>query len=249
MPANSPVRLFDIVTPGSTNHHGTLFGGIGLAHMDKVAFIAAARFGRADFVTASCERIDFAAPCRLGDIVTVEGRVVRRGRRSLGVAVKLLAEAPLTGEVRHCGGGLFSMVALGEPAPVFPTLVEGVVEPEGELRMVDLVLPGLTGQGGRMAAGRSIDAMARAAWIAATRATRQALQLAESRDVVLEQPIAPGEVMELVPRLEGCAGGACWVAVELRAEDVLSGVQRRCGGGRFRMSAAAALAPAGAVAA
>ena len=75
-------RLIDIVFPGDTNHHGTLFGGVGLAHMDKVAFIAAARHARVDFVTASCERIDFVAPARLGDIVELTGRVVRAGRRS-----------------------------------------------------------------------------------------------------------------------------------------------------------------------
>lgn len=41
------VRLIDMVFPGDTNHHGTLFGGVALAHMDKVAFIAASRHGRA----------------------------------------------------------------------------------------------------------------------------------------------------------------------------------------------------------
>ena len=29
------VRLIDMVFPGDTNHHGTLFGGVALAHMDK----------------------------------------------------------------------------------------------------------------------------------------------------------------------------------------------------------------------
>ena len=45
------VRLIDMVFPGDTNHHGTLFGGVALAHMDKVAFLAASRHGRAPFVT------------------------------------------------------------------------------------------------------------------------------------------------------------------------------------------------------
>lgn len=54
------VRLIDMVFPGDTNHHGTLFGGVALAHMDKVAFLAASRHGRAPFVTAASQRIDFA---------------------------------------------------------------------------------------------------------------------------------------------------------------------------------------------
>ncbi|MGO4386789.1 acyl-CoA thioesterase [Microvirga sp. 2YAF29] len=70
--------LIDIVFPGDTNHHGTLFGGIGLAHMDKVAFIAASRHAHVDFVTASCERIDFEAPAHMGEIVELTGRITGR---------------------------------------------------------------------------------------------------------------------------------------------------------------------------
>ena len=51
------IRLIDMIFPGDTNHHGTLFGGTALAHMDKVAFLAASRHGRATFVTAASERI------------------------------------------------------------------------------------------------------------------------------------------------------------------------------------------------
>ena len=60
--ARPAVQLIDIVFPGDTNHHGTLFGGVALAHMDKVAFLAASRHGRAPFVTASSQKIDFSAP-------------------------------------------------------------------------------------------------------------------------------------------------------------------------------------------
>lgn len=55
------VRLLDMIFPVDTNHHGTLFGGVALAHMDKVAFLAASRHGHPRFVTASSVKIDFAA--------------------------------------------------------------------------------------------------------------------------------------------------------------------------------------------
>ncbi|WP_026187658.1 hotdog domain-containing protein [Ensifer sp. BR816] len=58
----APTTLINIVFAGDTNHHGTLFGGAGLALMDRVTFIAASRFGRVPFVTASCERVDFRKP-------------------------------------------------------------------------------------------------------------------------------------------------------------------------------------------
>ena len=73
--AGGPVRLIDMVFPGDTNHHGTLFGGVALAHMDKVAFLAASRHGRAPFVTAASQRIDFAAPARAGEMVEASGRI------------------------------------------------------------------------------------------------------------------------------------------------------------------------------
>ncbi|MEN2786394.1 acyl-CoA thioesterase [Sphingomonas qilianensis] len=90
--AGGAVQLIDMIFPGDTNHHGTLFGGVALAHMDKVAFLAAARHGRAPFVTASCERIDFTAPARLGELIEATGRIVRVGNSSLDVEVELVAE-------------------------------------------------------------------------------------------------------------------------------------------------------------
>jgi len=98
---NGPTTsLIDIVFPGDTNHHGTLFGGTGLALMDRVAFIAATRFGRAPFVTASCERIDFRQPARIGHIVEFTARPVKAGRRSLTVEVEMMAET-IAGRQRH----------------------------------------------------------------------------------------------------------------------------------------------------
>jgi acyl-CoA hydrolase len=106
-----------MIFPGDTNHHGTLFGGVALAHMDKVAFLAASRHGRAPFVTASCERIDFAAPALKGELIEATGRIVRVGNSSCDVEVDLVAEALLSGERRLCTRGLFTLVAVkGEGA-------------------------------------------------------------------------------------------------------------------------------------
>ncbi len=77
--------LIDIVFPGDTNHHGTLFGGTGLALMDRVALIAATYFWRTFFVTASFERIDFRQPAHIGHIIETAARPLKAGRRSLAV--------------------------------------------------------------------------------------------------------------------------------------------------------------------
>lgn len=109
------VHVADMIFPEDTNHHGTLFGGVALARMDKAAFIAATRHARLTFVTASCERIDFTAPAYSGELAEATGRVVRVGRKSVSVEVTLEAESLLTGERRVCARGLFHMVATDAP--------------------------------------------------------------------------------------------------------------------------------------
>lgn len=235
-------RLIDIVFPGDTNHHGTLFGGIGLAHMDKVAFIAASRHASVDFVTASCERIDFKAPARLGEIVELTGRVVRVGRRSLAVEVDLVAEALLTNERRLCGRGVFNMVAVGKatdgsgwhlpPLPAQP-------EPSfaDELRMVEMVFPGETSHYGSLYGGKALAAMGKAAFVAATRHCRKAVVMASSQRVDFVSHIQEGEVVELVPRIAKVGRSSMTVDVDLWAENLRSGDRRRCGHGTFVMVA------------
>src|SRR5690606_29061195 len=154
------VQLIDMVFPGDANHHGTLFGGVALAHMDKVAFLAASRHGRAPFVTASSEKIDFAAPAREGDMVEVTGRVVRVGTSSLDVEVELVAEVPVSGERRLCTRGRFTLVArkgLGTRLPLPP--MAAPANPGDVLRLAEMVFPGQTNHYGTLHGGDALRMM------------------------------------------------------------------------------------------
>ncbi|WP_127090509.1 acyl-CoA thioesterase [Aquabacter cavernae] len=235
-------RLIDIVFPGDTNHHGTLFGGIGLAQMDKVAFIAAARHAPADFVTASCERIDFEAPAHLGDIIELTGRILRVGNRSLGVEVELVAEAPVSGERRRCGVGMFNMVAVGEGLARLGGRLPPLASPpergaEEELRMVEMVFPEKTSHYGSLYGGNALAAMGKAAFVVATRHCRKAVVMASSHRVDFAHQIQTGEVVELAPRVVETGRTSMTVDVELWAENLHSGERRACGRGRFVMVA------------
>lgn len=234
-------RLIDIVFPGATNHHGTLFGGAGLAHMDRVAFIAAARHARADFVTASCERIDFAAPARLGEIIELTGRVIGAGRRSLGVEVELTAEHVLSGERRRCTRGVFNMVAVGTPVAMPPADMPPLEPPcggeEGLLRMSDLVMPGETSHYGSLYGGSALSMMAKAAFVVATRFSRQAVVMASSRRVDFLHQMRPGEVAEVEARLADTGRSSMTVDVRLWSESLASGERHLCGTGVFVMVA------------
>jgi len=239
---HGPTRLIDIVFPGDTNHHGTLFGGVGLAHMDKVAFIVAARHAHVDFVTASCERIDFKAPARLGEIVEFTGRLTRVGRRSLSVEVEMVAEAPLTGERRLCSRGVFNMVAIGEKPesegwhlPAMPPApAENIAH---DLRMVELVFPDVTSHYGSLYGGNALAAMGKAAFVVATRRSRKAVVMAASERVDFKSQVHNGEVVELIGRVENVGTTSIAVVIELWAENLSTGERRKSGSGRFIMVA------------
>lgn len=119
------VTIADIILPGQTNNHGTMFGGEVMALMDKAAAIAALRFCRNALVTASSERIDFRTPIHAGEIIEASARVIYVGRTSMITRVHIFAEQPQVGDRRMCTTGYFSMVAVdgsGRPVAVPPLL-------------------------------------------------------------------------------------------------------------------------------
>jgi acyl-CoA hydrolase len=230
------VRLIDRVFPGDTNHHGTLFGGVALAHMDKVAFLAGSRHGRAPFVTAASERIDFAAPALKGELIEATGRVVRVGTRSLDVEVELVAEALLSGERRLCTRGRFTLVAR-EGAASLPPLAPPEEVPAGLLLMADMVFPPQTNHYGTLFGGEALRMLGKAAFIASTRDTRKVMVMAASERVDFTTPIREGEMIELAARVTMRGNRSQRVRVELWAEDLLSAERRRAASAEFVMVA------------
>lgn len=232
-------RLIDMVFPGDANHHGTLFGGVGLAHLDKVAFLVASRHARRAVVTAGCERIDFAAPARIGEMVEATGRVVRTGRSSMGVEVELHAEALLTGERRLCTRGLFNMVALreaGDDAPLPPVVADaGAEEEDGWLRTVEIVFPGTTNHYGTLFGGDALKMMGKAAFVTATRQAREVVVMAATNRIDFKAPINGGDMIELVSRVKMTGRSSLAVEVQLWAEGLLSGERRRSATAEFAM--------------
>jgi acyl-CoA hydrolase len=233
------VRLIDMVFPGDANHHGTLFGGVGLAHLDKVAFLAASRHARRAVVTAGCERIDFAAPARIGEMVEATGRVVRTGRSSLGVEVELHAEALLTGERGLCTRGRFNMVALREAGDdaSLAAVVEAAPDDDGWLRTVEMVFPGTTNHYGTLFGGDALKLMGKAAFVTATRHARAVVVMAATNRIDFKAPIDGGDMIELVSRVKMVGRSSLAVEVQLWAEGLLSGARRHSATAEFIMVA------------
>ncbi|WP_445193811.1 acyl-CoA thioesterase [Sphingomonas sp. Tas61C01] len=235
------VRLIDMIFPGDTNHHGTLFGGVALAHMDKVAFLTASRHGRAPFVTASCERIDFAAPALKGELIEASGRIVRVGTSSCDVEVDLVAEALLSGERRLCTRGLFTLVAVKGAAtrlPLPPPSAAAADEPaDAPLRMMDMVFPPQTNHYGTLFGGDALRMLGKGAFIAATRATRAVMVMAASDRIDFRVPVREGDMTEVVARVTMTGSSSVRVRVDLWSESLLSGERRQAASAEFVMVA------------
>ena len=90
-------EMTELVLPGHTNHMGTCFGGTIMSWIDLVAAIAAQR-AVGTVVTASVDEIQFAAPIKLGDVVTLKSGVNRIWKSSMEVGVKIVCQRPVKKE-------------------------------------------------------------------------------------------------------------------------------------------------------
>ncbi len=238
----APTTLIDIVFPGATNHHGTLFGGAGLSAMDRVAFVAATRQGRVPFVTASCERVEFKKPAHVGEIVSFIATPIWAGRRSLTVEVEMLAEAIRTGERHLCTRGVFHMVAALDPPlretwSLPPLATTHDVAPSGEVRMADIVFADQANSSGTMFGGDAIAFMTKAAFVSASRLCRKLAVLASSERLDFHHPIRVGSIVEAVARVVSVGKTSMAVEVELWSEGLLSGERCQTAKGLFVMVA------------
>lgn len=232
--------LIDLVFPGETNHHGTLFGGAALAYMDKLAYIVATRHAHTDFVTASCERIDFAAPAHLSEIIEVKGRVMRAGRRSLTVEIDLMAEELKTGQRRLCSRGHFNMVT-ADPAATVPALPDTTMEiaPDHteEVRMIELVFPDQCSHRQVLFGGYALAVMGKAAFVASTRFCRKTVVMGASREMNFTAPVHVGEIMELAAKVARSGTSSMDIEVTAWGEDLQTGRRWPAAQGGFTMVA------------
>ena len=105
----------NIVLPGDTNAHDTLFGGLLMKHIDETAAISARRHCRGSVVTASNDGVHFHRPIQRDDIVILESYVCSVGRSSMEIFVKILTENSAGISKRHIAAISFlTFVALDE---------------------------------------------------------------------------------------------------------------------------------------
>lgn len=112
--SESEIIMTHIALPEDANPAGNLHGGVILKHVDTAGGVVAMRHARANVVTASFERMDFLQPAYVGELMTFKASLNYVGRTSMEVGVRVEAENPITGHVRHTNSAYVTYVALDE---------------------------------------------------------------------------------------------------------------------------------------
>lgn len=125
-PAASRVETVQIVLPGLTNSHGTVFGGMLMQWIDITAAVAAGRHSGGPVVTASMDRLHFLDPVKLAEVVTLQAQVNYVGRTSMEVGVRVFAESFAGDDRRQATRAYLTFVAVdddGRPRQVAPLVL------------------------------------------------------------------------------------------------------------------------------
>jgi acyl-CoA hydrolase len=122
-PGDSASQIVHWMGITDANGAGNVHGGTVMKLADEVAGITSMKHSRRRVVTAGMDRMTFLFPLYVGELVTLRATVNAAWRTSMEVGVRVEAENPRTGEVRHTNTAYLTMVALdddGRPTPVAP---------------------------------------------------------------------------------------------------------------------------------
>ena len=138
--ADSRSQLAHWMGVADANTAGFVHGGVVMKLCDEAAGLAAVKHSRRRVVTAGMDRMTFIVPIHVGELVTFSASVNAAWRTSMEVGVRVSAEWPREGIVRHTNTAYLTMVALdedGRPTEV-PDLIVETAEEERRQREAQL---------------------------------------------------------------------------------------------------------------
>lgn len=81
-----------MMMPRDTNAHGTIFGGVLLSYIDQAGAVEARKHTPYKFVTVAMNQVEFKQPVYVGDVLSFNTELVKRGRTSMTIRVRVEAE-------------------------------------------------------------------------------------------------------------------------------------------------------------
>ena len=112
--AESSSELIRWMSIQDANSAGFIHGGVVMRMSDEAAGIAAIRHSGTRVVTAGMDRMTFAEPIYVGELLRCIATVNAAWRTSMEVGVRVEAENAVTREVRHTSTAYLTMVAVDE---------------------------------------------------------------------------------------------------------------------------------------
>jgi acyl-CoA hydrolase len=109
------------IFPNDLNSTETVFGGLVMSTLDRVASVVAERHSQRPCVTVSVDAMHFLQPATRGDILIFQAAINRSWTSSMEIGVRVLAEDYRTGTRRHIVSAYFTFVGTdehGRPAHV-----------------------------------------------------------------------------------------------------------------------------------
>lgn len=116
------LALQTLAMPRDTNANGDIFGGWLVSQMDLAAGIVSKQVTQGRSVTVAIQNVNFLRPVQVGETVSCYGRVTKRGKTSVHIAVDVWTWHQLThSDGQKVAEGLFVFVAIddqGKPRPL-----------------------------------------------------------------------------------------------------------------------------------
>ncbi|HTJ44540.1 MAG TPA: hotdog domain-containing protein [Kofleriaceae bacterium] len=113
-PTQPEPTIRTVAMPRDTNPAGDIFGGWLMSQMDLAAGTVAARRARGRCATVAVDAMEFRRPVKIGDEVTLYGRLVSTGKTSMRIHVEAWRRARTAEERELVTQAEFVYVALDE---------------------------------------------------------------------------------------------------------------------------------------